>query len=94
MTNTIDQSQPEEVTVNPQGRVTIPAEVRRAAGLQPGETAYLHVENGAVILENRATYAARIRREVARQWTGDGSVVDELVTDRRAEAAREEDNAA
>lgn len=83
---------PEEVSVNGQGRVTIPAEMRRDAGLEPGETAYVHVEDGAVVLENRATYAARIRREVAASWTGDpdASVVDELEADRRAEAAREE----
>lgn len=44
------------------------------------------------MLENRATYAARIRREVAASWTGDSdaSVVDEFEADRRAEAAREE----
>lgn len=93
MTQQQAQERPEEVAVNGQGRVTIPADMRRAAGIAPGETVYMHVEdNGAVVLENRATYAARIRREVAASWTGDpsASVVDELAADRRAEAAREQ----
>ena len=87
------QQRPEEVAVNGHGRVTIPAEVLRAAGLEPGEPAYVHAENGSVVLENRATCVARIQREVAANWTGDpsASVVDELEADRRAEAAREED---
>lgn len=69
--------------------------MRRVAGLEPGETAYVHMEQGAVVLENRATYTARIRREIADSWTGDPqvSVVDELAADRRAEAAREDDAA-
>lgn len=92
MTSKQEQELTEEVPVNGQGRVTIPVEMRRSAGLKPGETAYLHVEQGAVVVENRATYAARIRREIAEQWTGDPhtSVVDDLAADRRAEAAREE----
>lgn len=89
MTNKQDM-RPEEVAVNGQGRVTIPAEMRRAAGLAPGETAYIHIEHDALVLENRTTYARRIRREIAEQWTGSGSVVDELAAERRAEAAREE----
>lgn len=93
MTSKKEQQQPEEVAVNQQGRVTIPVEMRRWAGLKPGETAYVHVDDqGALVVENRATYTARIRREVAERWTGDPqvSVVDDLAADRRAEAARED----
>ena len=86
------QQRPEEVVVTGQGRVTIPAEMLHAAGLKLGETAYVHAENGSVVVETQASCAARIRREVAASWTGDpsASVVDELAVDRRAEAAREE----
>lgn len=79
----------DEVSVNSQGRVTIPVDIRRAAGIEPGSAVHIHVEDGAVVLETRKEYAARIRREVAQGWTGSGSVVDELAADRR-EAARQE----
>lgn len=79
-----------EITVNEQGRVTIPAQVRRAAGIEAGVPLVVYVEDGRVVIETRDQLADRIRRDVAATWTGDGSVVDELITDRRAEAVREE----
>jgi AbrB family looped-hinge helix DNA binding protein len=79
-----------ELTVNEQGRVTIPAQIRRAAGIEPGAPLVVYVEDGRVVLETREQLAARLRRDVAAAWTGEGSVVDELIADRRAEAARED----
>jgi AbrB family looped-hinge helix DNA binding protein len=79
-----------ELTVNEQGRVTIPAQIRRAAGIEPGALLVVYVEDGRVVLETREQLAARLRRDVAAAWTGEGSVVDELLADRRAEAARED----
>jgi AbrB family looped-hinge helix DNA binding protein len=78
-----------ELTLNEQGRVTIPAQIRRAAGLEAGTPLVAYVEDGRVILETREQLAARLRRDVAASWVGEGSVVDELIADRRAEAARE-----
>jgi hypothetical protein len=49
-----------------------------------------YVEDGRVVLETREQLVERIRRDVAASWTGEGSVVDELIADRRGEAAREE----
>ena len=79
-----------EVTVNEQGRVTIPAQVRRAAGIEAGVPLVVYVEDGRVVIESRTQLATRIRRDVAATWTGDGSVVEELIAQRRTEAAREE----
>lgn len=50
----------------------------------------VYVEDGRVVIETREQLAGRIRRDVAAAWTGTGSVVDELIDDRRAEAARAE----
>jgi AbrB family looped-hinge helix DNA binding protein len=77
-----------ETTVTPQGRVTIPAQLRREAGIEVGDTVVVHVEDGRVVVETRAQLAARTRRDVARVGSA-ASVVDELLADRRAEAARE-----
>jgi AbrB family looped-hinge helix DNA binding protein len=79
-----------EVTVNEQGRVTIPAQVRRAAGIETGVPLVVYVEDGRIVIETREQLADRIRRDVAAAWVGEGSVVDELIADRRAEAARED----
>ncbi|HEY2763444.1 MAG TPA: AbrB/MazE/SpoVT family DNA-binding domain-containing protein [Pseudonocardiaceae bacterium] len=78
------------MTVNEQGRVTIPAQVRRAAGIEAGVPLVVYVEDGRVVIETREQLASRIRRDVAAAWTGDGSAVEELIADRRAEAARED----
>ncbi|SFO36019.1 looped-hinge helix DNA binding domain-containing protein, AbrB family [Pseudonocardia ammonioxydans] len=81
-----------EVVVNRDGRVLIPAQVRRELGLTPGAALVLSVEDGRVVMESRAQLAARIRREVAEAWHGESGVspVDELFAERRAEAAAEE----
>ena len=70
--------------------MTIPAQIRRAAGIEPGTPLVVYVEDGRVVLETREQLAERLRRDVAAAWTGEGSVVDELIADRRAEAARED----
>jgi AbrB family looped-hinge helix DNA binding protein len=82
-----------EVAVNAEGRLTIPAQVRRAAGIEPGQAVVVYVEDGRIVIEQRAHLLARIRAEAqaARVATGHtGSVVDEFIAERRAEAAREE----
>ena len=39
------------VQLNKRGQLTLPAEVRRALGLEPGDTLLLRVEKGKVVLE-------------------------------------------
>lgn len=80
-----------EVEVNRDGRVLIPARVRRDLGLAAGSTLLLSVEDGRVVMESRAQLIARMRREIAESWQDDTSrsVVDELIAERRAEAAAE-----
>lgn len=78
-----------ETTVTPQGRVTIPAQLRREAGIEVGDTVIVHVEDGRVVVETRDQLAARTRRDVARTG-GAGSVVEELLAERRADLEREQ----
>ena len=79
-----------DVSVNEQGRVTIPAQIRRAAGIESGTPLVMYVEDGRVVLETREQLIERLRRDVEAAWTGAGSVVDELIAERRAEAERED----
>jgi AbrB family looped-hinge helix DNA binding protein len=73
--------------------VTIPAQVRRAAGIEAGQTLVVYVEDGRVVIEERAHLLTRIQDEAIRAAAAaghTGSAVDELIADRRAEAARED----
>lgn len=83
-----------DVQVNPQGRVTIPAALRSALGFEPGMTVVAYAENGRLVLEHRAHLLERLQNDVlaAADRSGDagGSVVDELIAERRADAAVEE----
>jgi AbrB family looped-hinge helix DNA binding protein len=82
-----------QLSATSDGRVTIPVQVRRAAGIEPGQTLVVYVEGGRVVIEERAHLLARLQDEAIRAATEAGqigSVVDELIAERRAEAARED----
>jgi len=71
------------------GRVVIPAEIRRELGLRPGEEMLVQVEDGRVVLESRDNLLRRIQSEW--QAAAEGrSMVDELLAERRREFEREE----
>jgi AbrB family looped-hinge helix DNA binding protein len=64
---------PDEIlTINDQGRVTIPAPIWQAAGIEAGVPLVVYEEDGRVMIETREQLADRIRREVAAAWTGEG----------------------
>lgn len=73
------------VTVNSQGRVVVPAELRRELGITSGMPLVAYVEDGRLILEERAHMLKRLQDEF-RAHTAGKSVVDELLAERRAEA--------
>jgi len=78
------------LAVNEQGRVTIPAQLRRELGIESGSSLVAYVDDGRLILEPRAYLVARIQREARASLVSGGSVVDELINERRREAVREQ----
>lgn len=71
------------------GRVVIPAEYRKALGLRPGDTVLMQLDDGEVRLFT-LDRAIRRAQELVRQYIPeDRSLSDELIAERRAEAARE-----
>jgi AbrB family looped-hinge helix DNA binding protein len=76
--------------IGPQGRVVIPAAMRRELEIEPGETLMAHVESHRIVLERRAEILERLRDEVRGVVPPGVSVVDELIAERRAEARREQ----
>lgn len=80
-----------QLTATTDGRVTIPAPVRRAAGIEPGQRLVAYVEDGRVVLEECGHLLRRVQARVAAATAAHtGSAVDDLIAGRRGEAARED----
>jgi AbrB family looped-hinge helix DNA binding protein len=59
MERIVDQAR---VNVGPQGRVVIPARLRRILAIDQGDTLVARVEDGRIVLEKREQVLARLRR--------------------------------
>ncbi|MDP3895048.1 MAG: AbrB/MazE/SpoVT family DNA-binding domain-containing protein [Mesorhizobium sp.] len=71
------------------GRVVIPADMRAALGVKPGDTLVARVVDGELSLMSQKS-AVRRAQQLVRRFVPEGvSLVDELIAERRAEAARE-----
>ena len=79
------------VTVGPDGRLVIPASFREALGWKPGERLDLRKGEDHLVIEARRDGRRRAQDIFAGFDTGEGSVVDELIDDRRREAEREDE---
>jgi len=76
------------VVLGQQGRLVIPAEVRAALGLSPGDRLHLHLAGGRLILERPQDAVSELRR-LGTTIPQTRSLVDELLAERRAAAAAE-----
>lgn len=81
-------AQTERVTIGPQGRLVIPAAIRRQLGLEPGSVVLLRLDGDALRVERQDAALGRLRARYA-DATGGPAVVDELLAERREEARRE-----
>ena len=71
-----------------QGRLVIPADVRLALGLAPGDRLHLHVAGQRLVLERQQDAVAALRG-MASKVPQTRSLVDELLAERRLAAASE-----
>ena len=78
-----------DIQVGPQGRVVIPARLRKALGLEPGDRLVAGVDGQRLILERREAVLARLQDSFADAVPAGVSLVDELIAERRSEASRE-----
>jgi AbrB family looped-hinge helix DNA binding protein len=84
-------SKPQAVRLrlNENGRIVIPASIREAVGLKRGQEVLLWAEKGEVRISTMANRIRRVR-ELARKYVPEGvSLADELIAERRREAALE-----
>lgn len=78
------------IQVGPQGRVVIPAALRQAMGIEPGSVLLAQVLDGKLVLETQKQVLNQFFSRFAKaRMAPNGSVVDELIAEHRAEAAGE-----
>ena len=71
------------------GRLQVPSEMRRLLGLSDGDTVIMEVVNGELHVRPLREALARVRELLRPYRPESGSVVDEFIAERRAEAAKE-----
>lgn len=77
------------VLVGKSGRIVLPAAHRRAVGIKPGDKVQVRVDEGRISIGTYAQAVKRVQALFKKYNKGKGSLVDELIRERRAEAARE-----
>lgn len=71
------------------GRLQIPADVRCELGLADGDQVVMQVVDGELHVRPRRDILKRIQRMLRPYAPETGSVADEMIADRHAEAARD-----
>lgn len=71
------------------GRIVIPAKIRQAIGAKIGENVTLSVKNNSLRITTSKEALRRLQALVRKQVPEGVSLVDELIRDRREEAANE-----
>ncbi len=84
-----DNAKTRRVRIDPAGRVVIPVEMRKALGIHDGQDLTVSLEKDGITLRTLALTRARIRAIARAHRKDHGSVVDEFLAERRAEAASE-----
>jgi AbrB family looped-hinge helix DNA binding protein len=77
-----------EIHVGEQGRIVIPAEIRRALDIAPGSFLVARVQHDQLILEKREAVLKRLQSRFA-VVDSTVSLADELIAERRVSAADE-----
>ncbi len=80
----------DEVRLGAQGRLVIPAKLRKALGFKPGDQLIARQEDDRLVLE-KADAIERGLRALFAHIPPDVSLADELIAERREEAKREEE---
>jgi len=74
--------------IGPSGRIVIPASFRKAMGVETGDEVVIRIEEGEVRILSRAVAICRAQAAVREAFGRDRSLSEELIAQRRTEAAR------
>ena len=76
--------------INDNGRILIPAAIRRSMGLKPGDALVMSLEDDGVLRIESQLARIRTIQEEFKKFANRGTLAsDELIADRREEARRE-----
>jgi AbrB family looped-hinge helix DNA binding protein len=75
--------------LNEEGRLVIPAACRKRLGLEAGQEVLLQVSSQGLLVYTQDMAVKRLQDWVASHIPADTSLTDKLISDRRAEAAKE-----
>jgi AbrB family looped-hinge helix DNA binding protein len=76
-------------TIGEKGRLVIPAVIREALDLKPGDTVDMYIENHELHLSTRWNRMKRAQERAQKLIKPGRSIVDEFLAERRAEALSE-----
>ena len=79
---------PLQLEINSDGRVLLPLEIRSALRLGENATITAEVQDGVLTIMSPRTAAIKLQQLIKATDTGKGSVVDELIAERRTESAK------
>lgn len=79
----------ERTQIGADGSLVIPASYREALGLKDGETVDIRMDEDGLHIQSVRQTIARAQAAVRTVVSADRSLSDELIAERRAEAARE-----
>lgn len=75
--------------INDNGRIVIPASIRKNMGLNPGDVVVMSLEDGVLRIESQLAKIRRIQAEFKPFANPASLASDELIAERREEARRE-----
>ncbi len=80
------------LTISDNGRILIPADMREQLGVKPKGRLHAEIKNGTLVLKPMSQHFIEMRAYFDSVLTeGKGrSITEELIADRRAEAAKED----
>ena len=79
-----------KATISSEGRIVIPVEFRDGMNVKAGETVSLILDDGVLTVMSRSTGLRKAQELVHKYVPEDVNLVDELIKERRWEAAKEE----
>ena len=79
---------PQSLKMSREGRILVPAGLRRRLGLEPGTELVARVEDGKLVLESKANLVRRLQARFASVPEGI-RLSEELIAERRREAAED-----
>ncbi len=78
-----------QARINENGRIVIPAVVRKAMGLHLGDSVVMSLEDGVLRIEPQRARVRRAQESLGKPIPNDRVLSDELIAERREETWRE-----